>query len=93
MRRRRFALLCALAGGLSLTARVSARDSTGEWQPIDPADLAMKSEPLDPGAVAIFLYREIVSDDNAGTADYYFRIKILTDAGKKWATVEIPYIG
>ncbi|MGD0840488.1 MAG: DUF3857 domain-containing protein [Candidatus Acidiferrales bacterium] len=53
----------------------------------------MKSEPLDPGAVAIFLYREIVSDDNAGTADYYFRIKILTDAGKKWATVEIPYIG
>jgi len=61
------------------------------WQPIDPADLAMKTEPLAPGAQAIYLYREIAQDDNLGYADYYIRIKILTDEGKKWGNVEIPY--
>jgi hypothetical protein len=63
------------------------------WLPIDPADLAMQTEPLAPGAPAIYLYREVNQDDTQGYAEYYIRIKILTDEGKKWGNVEIPYRG
>jgi hypothetical protein len=83
-------LLAALVAASVPSAR--AKDSDGLWLQIDPADLAMKSEPLAPGAPAIYLYREIVSNDTTGFADYYYRIKILTDEGKKWGNVEIPYI-
>jgi len=92
MTARRFALCCALASALSLTGRAPVNAKLSDpWLPIDPSDLALKSEPLAPGAQAIFLYREIAQDDNAGYADYYYRIKIMTDEGKKWGNVEIPY--
>jgi hypothetical protein len=62
-----------------------------EWQPIDPADLAMKDEPLAPGAPAIYLYRETKRNDLEGNEYYYSRLKILTEAGKDQANVEIEY--
>ncbi len=53
----------------------------------------MKSEPLAPGAPAIILYRQVDRDDNIQTPheDNYFRIKILTEEGRKHANVEIPF--
>ena len=53
----------------------------------------MTSEPQAPGAPAIILYRQIDRDDNGRTShqDDYFRIKILTEEGRKYADVEIPY--
>jgi len=83
---------CALAAALALLAYAPARAASDSWQPIDPADLAMKSEPLAPGASAIYLYREVEVDDTQGYTDYYYRVKILTDAGKDAATVHIPQI-
>jgi hypothetical protein len=81
---------CALAAALALLAHAPARAKLSDpWLPIDPADLAMKSEPLAPGAPAIYLYREIYQDDTMGYADYYYRIKILTDDGKSWGTVDL----
>lgn len=64
----------------------------------------MTSEPNAPGAPAIILYREVDRDDcgvtchsqNASffSADRfehdYFRIKILTDEGRKYGNIEIP---
>jgi uncharacterized protein DUF3857 len=63
------------------------------FQPIDPAELKMTSEPLAPGAPAIILYRQVDRDDNGRTSheDDYFRIKILTEEGRKYADVEIPF--
>ncbi|MGB6429706.1 MAG: DUF3857 domain-containing protein [Candidatus Acidiferrales bacterium] len=90
----RIVLCSALAATLAIAGSAPGRAATGDqWQPIDPADLAMKSEPLAPGASAIYLYREVVGDDLGGTADYYYRVKILTDAGKKFGAVEIAYNG
>jgi hypothetical protein len=83
-------LLAVFAAARAPSAR--AKDSDGPWLPIDPADLAMKSEPLASGAPAIYLYREIASDDTESHADYYYRIKILTEEGKNWGNVELPYI-
>jgi hypothetical protein len=84
-----------LAGAIAISGRTSARAATAaeEWQPIDPADLAMKSEPLAPAAPAIYLYREIISDNAAGYTYFYYRIKVLTEEGRKWGNVEIPYYG
>lgn len=63
------------------------------FQPVSPDELKMTSEPLAPGAPAIILYRQVDRDDNGRTSheDDYFRIKILTEEGRKYANVEIPF--
>ncbi len=63
------------------------------FQPVSPDELKMTSEPLAPGVPAIILYRQVDRDDNSLTSheDNYFRIKILTEEGRKHADIEIPF--
>ena len=63
------------------------------FQPVSPDELKMTSEPLAPGAPAIILYRQVDRNDNVHTPheDCYVRIKILTEEGRKYADVEIPF--
>src|SRR5260370_40293888 len=63
------------------------------FQPVSPEESQMTSEPLAPGAPAIILYRQVDRDDNGHTShqDNYFRIKILTEDGRKYADIEIPF--
>jgi hypothetical protein len=63
------------------------------FPPISADELKMTSEPQAPGASAIILFREVDRDDNIHTAheDNYMRIKILTEEGRKYADVEIPF--
>ncbi len=65
----------------------------GGFQPPNPEELKMTSEPLAPGAPAIILYRQVDRDDNGQTSheDDYIRIKILTEEGRKNGDVEIPF--
>jgi hypothetical protein len=62
------------------------------FPPVSPDELKMTSEPKAPGAPAIILFREVDRDDNIHTPheNNYYRIKILTDEGRKWGDVEIP---
>jgi hypothetical protein len=64
------------------------------FQPVSPDELKIKSEPLAPGAPAVILYRQVDRDDNGYTSheDNYRRIKILTEEGRKYANVEIPFV-
>lgn len=64
------------------------------FQPVSPDELGLKSEPLAPGAPAIILYRQVDRDDNGRTSheDDYLRIKILTEEGRKYGNVEIPFL-
>src|SRR5690348_16608142 len=64
------------------------------FQPVSPEELKMTSEPKAPGAPAIILFRQVDRDDRGLTAheDVYFRIKILTEEGRKYADVEIPFL-
>jgi transglutaminase-like putative cysteine protease len=82
-------LLYALIGAILEVRGVLA----DEWQPISPDELKMTSVPEAPGAPAVILYREVDRDDNArtGSEQNYLRIKILTEEGRKYADVEIPY--
>ena len=63
------------------------------FQPVSPEELQMTTEPKAPGAPAIILYRQVDRDDNGRTSheDNYFRIKILTEEGRKYADIEIPF--
>ena len=54
-------------------------------------ELQMTSDPKAPGANAVFLYREEKTDNFNLYKSCYARIKVLTEKGKKWATVEFPY--
>jgi hypothetical protein len=69
------------------------RCAAEDWQPVSPADLAAKDSKENPGAHAIYLYREDIRDDTLSHDDFYERIKIFTEEGKKYADVEIPYFG
>ncbi len=51
----------------------------------------MSSVPQAPAAPAIYLYRQVDRDDNGPTETIYERIKILTDEGREFANIEIPY--
>jgi hypothetical protein len=70
-----------------------AKASVG-FLPVSPDELKLTSEPQAPGAPAIILYRQVDRDDNGYTSheDDYLRIKILTEDGRKYANVEIPFL-
>jgi hypothetical protein len=82
------------AGVLALlalwTAGRAAAAPSEDWPPISNAELAMKDCPGQPGAPAAYLYREQTSDDNEWTFKAFFRLKILTPAGKDYGNIEIP---
>ncbi len=62
------------------------------WPPIMTADSEMKDCPHQPGAPAVILYREEITDVTTRTTSVFRRLKILTDAGLDRANIEIPYI-
>ncbi len=62
-----------------------------EWPPITEAEKAVTQCPGQPGAPAVYLYREQTSDHNTWTFSAFTRLKILTPAGKEYGTIEIPF--
>jgi len=84
---------CALFFVLGVAARYSTSVKASEFQPVSPEELKITSEQQAPGAPAVILYRQVDRDDSGRTAheNDYFRIKILTEEGRKYANVEIPF--
>ncbi len=86
---------------------ISAQAGGVQFQPVSQEELKMTSEPQAPGAPAIILYRELSRDDCGATChsanvgfmsvdrfeENYYRIKILTEAGREYGNVEIPLLG
>ncbi len=62
-----------------------------QWTAPTPDELSMTSIPQVPGASALYLYREETADDPAHTQTFYVRLKVLTEGGKEYANVELPY--
>jgi len=63
-----------------------------DWLPIAPEELKMTAEPKAPGAMAIYLYRQVDRDDVESRETTYARIKIFTEEGRKYADIEIPFV-
>ncbi len=91
--------LCLFTLLFLITTGWAAAKEGDAFGPVSQDELKMTSEPLAPGAPAIILYREVDRDDAADQAhDYhghernYKRIKILTEEGRKYADIEIPFV-
>lgn len=66
-----------------------ASDTPG-WIAVTPAELELKDVAGNPGAPAVQLYFAHYISEKDRTEFFYHRIKILTEAGRSWANVEIP---
>ncbi|MFI4880083.1 MAG: DUF3857 domain-containing protein [Steroidobacterales bacterium] len=62
-----------------------------DWLPVTADDLHLTSVAQAPGAAAVILYRQVDRDDARSFQDEYVRVKILSDEGRKYADVEIPF--
>ncbi|MGA2907519.1 MAG: DUF3857 domain-containing protein [Terracidiphilus sp.] len=82
-----------LCGAIVVLAAVSPAFVRAQFQPPNPDELKMTSDPKAPGADAVYLYHEEIDHDDKQSRNYYARIKVLTEKGKEAATVEIPYWG
>ncbi len=71
---------------LSLVSYVCAAD----WPQITPEEKAMTSVSQLPGAPAVVLYREDITDDTKNFHSVYVRSKVFSEAGRKYQDVEIP---
>ncbi|SNS49059.1 Transglutaminase-like superfamily protein [Granulicella rosea] len=56
-----------------------------------PAELSMTSIPQEPGAAAVYLFREETTDDAHHVFTVYVRLKVLTEKGKEFGNVSIPF--
>jgi hypothetical protein len=61
------------------------------FPPVAADELTMTSEPLAPGAPAVILQRRDDRDDERLKQSKYFRVKVLTEAGREQANIEIPF--
>ena len=77
---------------LCLILRPSFAWAGEDWLPIMPEELKMTSEPNAPGAPAIYLYRQVDRNDLTFYEFNYYRIKIFTEEGRKYADIEIPFV-
>jgi hypothetical protein len=84
----RYAAAAALAFLGLLQLSTAFADS---WLPVPPEDLQMTSEPRAPGASAILLYHQADRNDSSCFEQFYNRIKILTEEGRKQANVELTF--
>jgi len=89
MLRVRFLLNLAIVFFLLASVRAFAFD---DWLPITPEDMKLTSAQAN-GASAVILYHEHTSNDNTDSRFEYYRVKVLTERGKKFADVEIYYGG
>ncbi len=86
-------ILVVLAG--AMIPRADPAPASADMPPLDPADLTLKDNPAEPGAAAMYLYREVFIDDKvAGRVyeEHNSRLKIFTEEGRKYANAEVPYI-
>lgn len=61
-----------------------------EWPPISDADRSMTNITEQPGAAAVILLREETDDNMNNELTVFERIKVLTEAGRAYATVDFP---
>lgn len=78
------------AVALTLSASVLAA-SDDPFRPAGKEELELQRVPFAPDASAAVLDWRMEQDDAKRYVTEYVRIKVLTDAGRKYASVEIPY--
>lgn len=70
---------------------LSSASVVAQWTAPTSEELSMQSLPEVPGAPAVYLYREETTEDSLRSYSYYVRLKVLTEGGKDYANVELPF--
>ncbi len=81
-----------LLSALPLAALALAPALNAQWTAPTPEELSMTSIPEVPGAPAVYLWKEELADDGLHMQSFYVRLKVLTEGGKEYANVELPYL-
>ncbi len=76
---------------LACLLSLPAASLPAQWTAPTPEELSMQSIPEVPGAPAVYLYREQTTEDALRSYGYYVRLKVLTEGGKEYANVELPF--
>ncbi|HKD59415.1 MAG TPA: transglutaminase domain-containing protein [Terracidiphilus sp.] len=76
---------------LLLLLAASPLVARAQFPAVSKEELNMTSDPKAPGAAAVYLYREDTEDDPHAFRTVYARIKVLTEAGKSAAVVQIDF--
>jgi hypothetical protein len=79
--------VCSLFAFVFLAAPFGRAD----WPAVSKEELSFNSVPNVPDAPAVILFHEEIDDDTIHYRQIYYRIKILTEAGRKYADVQVPY--
>jgi hypothetical protein len=66
-----------------------ALSAHAQWTVPTAEELKMTSQPEVPGASAVYLFKEEITDDKLHMWSVYVRLKVLTDSGKEMANVEL----
>jgi Domain of Unknown Function with PDB structure (DUF3857)/Transglutaminase-like superfamily len=82
--RRIFTLCLPIVCLVTLVSRAHA-----QWTAPTDEELKMTSQAEVPGAPAVYLFREEITDDKMHDWSKYARIKVLTERGKEYANVEL----
>lgn len=76
---------------LALLSVLPAAAVWAQFQTPTDEELKMTDDPKAPGAAAVYLNLQEITDDPLHFHSYYARIKVLKEKGKELATVELPY--
>jgi len=76
---------------LSLAVFASPLLRADQWTAPTKEELSMTSQPEVPGAGAVYLYKEEITNDSLHMWSVYVRLKVLTEKGKDYANVELGY--
>jgi len=68
---------------------LTARAAADNWPAITPEEKSLTAVPQQPDAHSIIFYREDITDDTKNFHSVYVRLKVLTEAGRKYQDVEI----
>jgi len=82
---------CTLARCLTLVclAMLTSIARAEQWTAPTPEELKLTSQSEVPGAAAVYLFKEEITDDKLHMWSKYVRLKVLTEAGKDFANVEL----
>jgi hypothetical protein len=81
---------CTIANCLpALLLALIASAAHAQWTAPTPDELKMTAQSEVPGAPAVYLFREEITEDKQHTWSIYARIKVLTERGKDFANVEL----
>lgn len=80
---------CVCLSALLLSALPAL--ASDNWTTPTPEELKMTSIPEVPGASAVYLNLTQTADDHLHMFSNYVRLKVLTEGGKEYANVDLPY--